>query len=489
MNNYVQQIVTYFRNLTLNASGVSRTLYQLLEDKDINRALEMLQDRDEEVDQAIKEYNPQTHEVMKRPNKYRKGDVPYITEKLPRTRARYINEIENFFLLGNPIVWKKVDGDDEAFSMFTDFLDEQYFNSRIRQAKRLAGAETESALIAHIYRDDDTGERRIKLNVLARSTGYRLRPLFDNIGNMTAFAYGYVTRNNGRCVQHWDFQTPKIMAFCEKAHIGWDVKIYPNPTGKINVIYFHQPKAWDGAESRINREEMLDSKTGDTNNYFSDPIAAATADVVEAMTDPNKPGKLIQLAGDKSRFEYVNPPQASQTREAEKTDLEKSILFDTYTPNFDTDAMRGFGTLSGVAIRNAFILGYIKRDNRKEIYEELIGRFRNVVLSILAFEHPDKKAAFDSLKIKFEFAEPFSDDKQAKWQSIANLYQAGLVSLETAVTMLALTDAPQEEIGRLMVAAAQAEPQQQPSANHESTAAASTAVQPTVAVPHNAVTA
>lgn len=66
MNNYLQQILTYFRNLTLNSFGVNRSLYQLLQDKDISRALEMLQNRDDEVDEAIKEYNPQTHDVMKR---------------------------------------------------------------------------------------------------------------------------------------------------------------------------------------------------------------------------------------------------------------------------------------------------------------------------------------------------------------------------------------------------------------------------------------
>lgn len=451
MTNYLQQILTYFRNLTLNSFGASRSLYQLIQDKDINRALSMLQNRDNEVDEAIKEYNPQTHDVMKRPNKYRKGDEPYITEKLPRTRQRYINDIELFFLLGNPINWKKEDGDDDSYAMFTEFLDRQYFNSRIRQAKRLAGAETESALIYHIYRDDK-GERRVKLSVLARSTGYKLRPLFDQYGTMTAFAYGYVTRENNNDIQHWDFQTADILAFCKKSAIGWDVEIYPNPTGKINIVYFQQPKAWDGVELRIAREEMLDSKTGDTNNYFSDPIAAATADVVKTMADPNKPGKLIQLTGDKSRFEYINPPQASQTRDSEKTDLHKSILFDSYTPDFDTESMRGFGTLSGVAIRNAFILGFIKRDNRKEIYEELIGRFMSITLSVLSFLHPDKRNKFSSMKIRFEFAEPFLDDKQSKWQSISNLYQAGLVSLESAVTMLSLTDAPEEEIERLVKA-------------------------------------
>ncbi|WP_290051388.1 hypothetical protein [uncultured Muribaculum sp.] len=43
-------------------------------------------------------------------------------------------------------------------------------------------------------------------------------------------------------------------------------------------------------------------------------------------------------------------------------------------------------------------------------------------------------------------------DKERAWQSIGQLYQDGLVSLEQAVTMLALTDAPKEEIERLQQA-------------------------------------
>lgn len=455
MTSYLQQILTYFRNLTLNSAGVSRDINRLLHDRDISRALSLMEDRDIEVDNAIREYNPQTHAVMKRPNKYRTNDAPYITEKLPRTRQRYINEVELFFLLGNPLEWKKEDGDDRAYTMFTEFLGEQHINSRLRQAKRLAGAETESALLFHIYRDEQSGIRKVKSVVLARSTGYRLRPLFDQYQNLTAFAYGYVTREGGRNVQHWDFQTAEIIVYASKASVGWDIDIYPNPTGKINIVYFRQPKAWDGAEPRIAREEMLDSKTGDTNNYFSDPIAAATADVIDSLADPSKPGKLIQLGGLGSKFEYINPPQSSQTRDTEMANLKESILFDTYTPDFDTDKMRGLGTLSGVAIRNAMILGYIKRDNRKEIYEELVGRLRNIVLAILQYMHPERQQAFAELKVSFEFAEPFTEDKQARWSSVAQLYTAGLVSLETGVAMLALTDEPGQEAQRLQTAAMQ----------------------------------
>lgn len=449
MSNYLQQIMTYFRNLALNSTGVERDLYQLIQDGDIDTAIDMMQNRDDEVDSAIKEYNPQTHEVMSRPNKYRKNDDPYISEKLPRSRQRYINEVELFFLLGNPIRWKKGNGSDEAFSLFTDFIKNTRFNSTMRQAKRLAGAETESAKIYHLYRDERTGECQVKSMVMSRSNGYKLRPLFDQYRNMTAFAYGYKLKESGKTVQHWDIQTPDMLFFCRKGNIGYEVESYPNPTGKINVLYYNQPKAWDGAEPRLKREEILDSKVGDTNNYFADPIAVASADVIQMMADPNKPGKLIQCQGINSKFEYVNPPQSSETREAEKRDLNDSILFDTFTPDFSFDKIKGMGTLSGDAIQNAMILGFIKRDNRKETYEELVDREKNLIISILKYLHPDKAAELDKLEISFDFSEPFTEDKQRTWAAIGKLYTDGIASLEQAVQMLALTDAPEEEVERI----------------------------------------
>lgn len=435
--------------MALNAAGVERDLLQYIQDGDIASAIGLMQDKDTEVDLALDEYNPQTHDVMSRPNKYRKGGDVYISEKLPRTRQRYINEVELFFLLGNPILWKKEEGDDEAFSLFLNFLKAQRFDSNMRKAKRLAGAETQSAKLYHVFRDDRTNEIQVKTCVLARQTGYRLRPLFDQYGNLRAFAYGYTLTERGRNVEHWDIQTPEFLFYCKKAPIGWDVQTYENPTKKINVVYYTQPKAWDGAEPRIKREEMLDSKAADTNNYFADPIASATADVIASMADPNQIGKLIQLTGSNSRFEYINPPQNSASREAEKQDLNDSILFDTMTPDFSFEKIKGMGTLSGDAIKNAMILGYIKRDNRKEVYGELVDREKNIIIAILKYLHPNLAQKLDELSISFEFAEPFAEDKQKNWTAISSLFQAGVCSLETAVNMLALTDAPEEEVERL----------------------------------------
>ena len=441
--------------MALNAAGAERDLLQCIQDGDISSAISLMQDRDVDVDKALEEYNPQTHDVMKRPNKYRKNDNPYISEKLPRTRQRYINEVELFFLLGNPIVWKKEDGDDEAFKLFTEFLKAQRFNANMRKAKRLAGAETQSAKLYHVFRDERSNEMMVRTVVLARQTGYKLRPLFDQYGNLMAFAYGYTLTERGRSVEHWDIQTPDFLFYCKKAAIGWDIQTFENPTKKINVIYYQQPKAWDGAEPRIKREEMLDSKVADTNNYFADPIAAASADVIQSMADPNAIGKLIELTGQNSKFEYINPPQNSAAREAEKQDLNDSILFDTMTPDFSFEKIKGMGTLSGDAIKNAMILGYIKRDNRKEVYEELVDREKNVVIGILKYLHPNMSEKLDQLVVSFDFAEPFAQDVQKNWQAIGQLYQSGVCSLENAVSMLALTEAPEEEVEKIKSAAAQ----------------------------------
>lgn len=100
-------------------------------------------------------------------------------------------------------------------------------------------------------------------------------------------------------------------------------------------------------------------------------------------------------------------------------------------------------------------LGYIKRDNRLETYSELLERLINVIKGILKFMHPELADKIDELVIEGEFSEPFADDKQTKWNAICDLYQAGLISLETAVEMLAITDAPQEEIDRIKKAAAE----------------------------------
>jgi hypothetical protein len=142
-------------------------------------------------------------------------------------------------------------------------------------------------------------------------------------------------------------------------------------------------------------------------------------------------------------------PKNSEIRKAEKEDLAQSILFDTFTPDMSPELMKAMSTLTGVGIKRALVLGYIKRANRMEIYEELVGRLSHVIIAVMKELYPEMRSKLDKLEVEFEFSEPFEDDKKDKWKVIAELYNQGVLSLETAVQMLALTDAPAEEIEKI----------------------------------------
>lgn len=447
--NIIEGILNTLRNKTLNSLGVERDLMQLIQDGDIVRVQSMMQNRDEEVIEAIEEYYPEMHKVNRRRDKVRKNKEPYLVEKLPRSRQKYINEVEMFFLLANPVLWKNKDeSSDNAFEAFNSFLQDTRFNANMRQAKRLAGAETESAKVYHIYKDN--GVPKVKVLVISRSKGYTLRPLFDQYENLIAFGYGYYLKEGEDTVEHFDVETPEYIFRCKHAKMGWEVDMSGNPTGKINVIYYRQSKAWDGMQPRIDREEHIDSKAADTNNYFADPKVKATADVIQSLADPTSVGEVIQMSGEGSNIEYLAPPEYSSMKDSEKKDLKESILFDTFTPDFSYENMKGLGTLSGEALRRALILGYIKRDNLKEVYDEMLDREKNLIIAIMAnVTHIGMREEVMRMNIEHQFAEPFMDDMESRWDSICKLYESGLVSLETAITLLAITDAPQSEIEKI----------------------------------------
>ena len=453
MTNLVTSLYAWMRNKTLNSMGYQRTLEQLLDDGDIGRVKDIMQNRDSIVDAARLEYGPETHKINFAAQ--RRNKDKYIAERLPRSRQRYINEVEVFFMLGKPIKWSKAagKGNDELFAEYQQMLRDTRFNSVIRSAKRIAGSETEAALLFRHYQQD--GKPHVQVVVLSRSNGYTLRPLFDQYGNLLAFGYGYHLKDGNNTIEHFDVQTPDFIYEATREKVGWQVDKKANPTGKINVVYIQQPKAWEGVQCLIEREENVMSKTADGNNYFADPMAAATADVVNSLPDSNKPGKLIQLSDQNSRFEYINPPSASESQQAEMVSLEKAILFDSFTPDLSFEAMKGMGSISGEAISRAMTIGFIKRDNLLEVYDAAVDRMKNLYLATMAkVTHIRYASQVEELDITHEFSQPFSDDVATRWAEIGRAYSEGIISLEKAVELMGLADNPQEEIDRIKEAKA-----------------------------------
>lgn len=76
---FIDNLLNAIRNKYLNATGAERDLLTLIKDKDITQAQTLMQNRDTEVLQAIQEYNPELHRIMRKADKMRKGQEPYAS--------------------------------------------------------------------------------------------------------------------------------------------------------------------------------------------------------------------------------------------------------------------------------------------------------------------------------------------------------------------------------------------------------------------------
>ena len=81
--------------------------------------------------------------------------------------------------------------------------------------------------------------------------------------------------------------------------------------------------------------------------------------------------------------------------------------------------------------------------------------------------HIELSGELSRLELSHEFAEPFSEDKGTRINNITTLYRAGLMSLETAIEMLAFTDKTDEEIQRILKEKEEAQRQAQQAAKEE----------------------
>lgn len=446
-------------NLVQNAVGINRTLDELIKDKDIAKAITVFQDRDDIVEQAIKEYNTETHKIRFKPDKQRKGKSPKITAKLSMPYQQLINEIENTFLYGNDPQWSQVStGTNKAFDAFTEFLKNTRWTTTQRQLKRFAGAETEAAKLYYVYRDEFTNEPKVGIKVLTKSKGDEIRPLFDQYDNMLSFGHGYYLKEGTKTIRHFDIYYPNVIWRCRKLDIGWEIIPENNPIGKIPVIYVCQPEAWKGVQPLIDRIEELRSRVADVNDYVADPILKTSADIAlgnhqnsnGGLPEAGIAGKGVTLPNKDSIFEYLTIDTAVDLKTKEIEDLDKCIKLMSMTPDLSFEALVAAGAPTGRALKRAMALGYMKRAKNIEIYSIAQDREANIIKAIIEnILNISLKSEMDNLIVSCEFAEPFQDDVSEKINDIIRLKDANLISTETAISLVDYIKDPNSELARI----------------------------------------
>jgi SPP1 family phage portal protein len=421
----------------------------LLSGRNVGRALSLMTDSAKRVQEAIKIYDINSHSVMERRDKavFGKKNAYGVREfvrfekkwKIPIPYPVYINEIALVFLYGRPVKWSQLsEGTDDAFSAFNEWMERARFNAKIRQAKRLAGAETQSAMIFHTFQNEE-GKADLLIKVVAKSLGDELYFRKDSYDRLTAFARGYyLTESGGNAVHHIDFFMKDRIYECRRGNGGWDVEEKENLVGKIPVILFEQETEFDGVEPMIERREWMTSVQADVNDRFSSPTLVAVGDRVLSLPDKMEDSKSIHIKpsedGRQADVKYLTWNEASESKKQEREDLDRQILNKSFTPEISFEQMRGLSNISGKALKQLMLLAVIKAEKRKETHDEYASRIGSLMRSIIGNVLDIRlKSGMEKLRLGHEFQEPFPEDIEGVLKRLIESYSSGGMSLDTFV--------------------------------------------------------
>lgn len=432
-------------NLFNAAVGRNQDFEQLIAAKDITRVISLMDSHQQDAEEAMKEYDPKTHLIMERKDKVlkdlkgkRKGTL--TRWKLPIGYPVYINEISLVFLFGQPVKWKqKSEGADEGFQAYTDLLKKMHFNTKIRQCKRLAGSETESAMLFRVYRNKNN-EPDCQIRVLARSKGDEIYTRWDVFENLITFAWGHYSKDvAGKTTYHLDIFTDEAIYHCQRGTFGWEVEEEDNLVGKIPVIYFKQKKEWEGVEELINREEYVASRRADTNDYFSDPYLLMKQALLKSMPNKEVENKTLLVSDnvdDVSKVAgFLTWDGQNESKKDELEWLRHHILTKTFTPDIDWSQFKGMSQMSGKALKQMMLLADIKASKHKENYDELLDRTASLVISIMANVLYIAKSEYklEELACDHDYQEPFGEDIAETIKNINESIDGGTMSEESGI--------------------------------------------------------
>ena len=447
------------------AVGYQQTFTELLESKDVARAVGMMTNCSIKAAQNLKEYDVRQHVINERKDRPiydKKGNFIRWGKRwrIPIPYQTFINEIALVFLYGRPVKWvQNSEGTDDAFERYKRLLAEIRFDAHVREAKRVAGSEGTSAILYHVYKDAE-GKPRLLLNVLSKKSGDDIYFIKDQYKRLTAFAWGYyLTEAGNKTVYHVDLYTAETEYHAKRANVGWEAMVQENPIGKIPVLLMEQEVEHEGTQPMIERTEALTSTDADVNDRFANPAMVATAEILNSLPKAEEEAKLYILKNG-GKVEYLTWDQASQSKQNEYERLDKHILSKSFTPNIDFDNMKSLGNLSAKAIRKVMLLAVIKAEKRKETHDGYMNRHASLMLAIMGnvldYAH---KSEYEKLEIGHEFQEPFGEDVSETLSDILKQYGAGGMSTQTMLELSYLIKNAQKEME--LIKAEQAERMQQ----------------------------
>lgn len=486
-------ITDKIRRLLQRLIGVQKTVTEMLDAGNLSDFLESCENYDDKAAELLKMYNPDEHAVNSR-NAHKKSEL-YNPNQVPTPYQKMINKEATIFLYGQEagkgLVWeqnyeakdeaekKKI---DECFAKFLDVLKQTRNDSQNRLVKEAAGSQGIAGKYYYtvsVPKYDEEGNEITKevyikslpisyiINAGSVKRQYKLRPMFDHLGNMIFFAFGYTIKQNKNTIEcfdvwskelQWHFRNGKPYADKQNNKDWREV----NPYGLIPFDIITQDAEFIDVQKMAERAEELKNQISDVVDKFSDPTKYFQTDntqaiekLKEAIRDAAKTatsgGKTVVLPPNVLKVFFEDIPKDVDLKKLELMELIKGIFLYSYTLQLDYDTLMQGGGLSPEAFDRATALAKIKRCDNIINYGVFHDREKNIILSILKNVVDIENAEYyDKLDISFKFAEPFTNFLSTTARVFIDLVNGGLLSKQTAIEALSLVPDASKEFEQIL---------------------------------------
>ncbi|MBD0822626.1 phage portal protein [Aestuariibaculum marinum] len=447
---------------------------ELIKSKDYKAAKELLSYK-EGIESNTSEFKNirdiRDTQVGKRSDKTTKDGTVKVS-KIPIPFQRQIVKAASTFLLGSPvkIIEKKdsenEDKDGEAFFEVMNNWDDMRMDSTLLKFCKAVKSETEASIVFFSVQDEATKSIKIKSRLITSDNG-KVSPVFDVFGDMVAFNWEYVVKENGKDVTYWYCWTAETMyAVKGDGSTFTDLEGYPkaNLFKKIPAVYMSQenPEWWE-VQELIDRFEMSFSKFADTNDYFASPMYKAKG-AVKSIPKKDETGKLVKLdivETDKGNIIEADLDVISWDRAPEALKLEfetnKGLIYGlTDTPDLTFDNVKGIGNVSGIALKLMFLGPILKAKEGEGEYKIAISRILNIIKSgILNITKKASAKQIEELRMDILFTSVLPENFK---EIIEMLSEASggkaIMSQKSAVSHNPLVDNVEEEMDNIKEEAA-----------------------------------
>ena len=361
------------------------------------------------------------------------------------------------FLFGNPVTLDATpegEGQETVLKAVKRILYDNKEKSMNRKVARTIMSCTEVAeLWYQVEKKANYGfdsKWKLRCAILSPLNGDTLYPYFDESGDMVAFSREFVvTDGNNVSTNYFETWTDKFRyLWIHDKQNGWLLmEGFPEEVaiGKIPVVYGSQEQTeWEDVQVLIDRLEKLLSNFADTNDYHAAPKIFVQGKI-EGFSKKGESGAILEgEAG--STASYLSWANAPESVKLEIETLLKMIYTITQTPDISFDAVKGIGSISGIALELLFMDAHLKVQDHCEVFDEYLQRRLNIIKAFVGQFKADLKDDAEDLQVEPVIVPYMIRDKAAElkiWQD-ANGGNP-IVSQKASFQKAALTSDPEAD--------------------------------------------